>query len=288
MSSSNLTYKTFPPVLFPNLKEDKSLKTIFGNWELLARVLKASLHGVTSLHQASSGGGAHTNSMKWSIRQVTPEYDLYSQLRSPLLQAIFLLSPDTEFSSTGIGKRSTISYKELFFNYKKVLVMKWHTKRIIQIVTNINHFIFKAAWPSTLDSAGHKDHTDAIDHALVALDMESSDDVSDVSKSAANAADSERILESISQPGLSMHLRTTEVAPVPVINNIDISVSPGTRDSEEAPDVVQESISSATMVGEVPQDSEPEPSSRRKQAKPRRRKAAAVSGTVNRATQSRK
>jgi hypothetical protein len=37
-SSSNLTYKTFPPVLFPNLKEDKSLKTVFGNWELLARV----------------------------------------------------------------------------------------------------------------------------------------------------------------------------------------------------------------------------------------------------------
>jgi hypothetical protein len=38
MSSSNLTYKTFPLVLFPNMKEDKSLKTVFGNWELLAQV----------------------------------------------------------------------------------------------------------------------------------------------------------------------------------------------------------------------------------------------------------
>ncbi|KAG0699083.1 hypothetical protein DFH29DRAFT_877566 [Suillus ampliporus] len=282
-SLSNLTYKTFPPVLFPNLKEDKSLKTVFGNWELLARVLKASLRGVTSLHQASSSGGAHTNSMKWSVQQVMP-----GSIAWATVIAIFLLSPDTEFSSTGIGKRSTISYKELFFNYKKVLVTKWHTKRIIQIVTNINHFIFKAARPSTLDSAGHEDHTDTIDRALAALDMESSDDESDVSKSAANAADSERILESISQPGLSTHLRTTEVAPVPVVNNIDISVSPGTGDSEEAPDVVQESISSAAMVGEVPQDSEPEPSSRQKQAKPRGRKAAAVSGTVKCATRSRK
>jgi len=192
----------------------------------------------------------------------------------------------------GIGKRSTISYKELFFNYKKVLVTKWNTKRIIQIVTNINHFIFKAAQPLTLDSAGHEDHTDAIDRALAALDMESSDDESDASKSAANAADSECALESISQPGLSTHLHTTEVPPVPIVNNIDISVGPGTGDSKEAPDVVQESISSVAMAAEVPQDSEPEPSSRWKQAKPRGRKAAAniipASGTVNHATQSRK
>ncbi|KAG1723619.1 hypothetical protein EDB19DRAFT_1915985 [Suillus lakei] len=139
-SSTNLAYKTFPPVLFPELKEDRSLKTVFGNWQLLARILKASLCGITSLHQASSGGGAHTNSMKWSVRQVTP-----SSIAWAAVLAIFLLSPDTEFSSTGIGKRSTISYKDLFFTYKKVLVTKWKTKRIVQIVTNINHFIFKAA-----------------------------------------------------------------------------------------------------------------------------------------------
>jgi len=89
MSATNLTYTTFPPVLFPNLIEDKSLKTVFGNWALLAQVrqsfsscshdsqlsqiLKVALHGVTSLHQGSShGGGAHTNSQKWDIRQVTP------------------------------------------------------------------------------------------------------------------------------------------------------------------------------------------------------------------------
>jgi hypothetical protein len=37
-SLTNLAYKTFPPVLFPELKEDRSLKTVFGNWLLLARV----------------------------------------------------------------------------------------------------------------------------------------------------------------------------------------------------------------------------------------------------------
>ncbi|KAG1833307.1 hypothetical protein DFJ58DRAFT_619379, partial [Suillus subalutaceus] len=173
-SSINLMYKTFPPVLFPELKEDRSLKTVFGNWQLLARILKASLRGVTSLHQASSGGGAHTNLMKWSVRQVTP-----GSITWAAVLAIFLLSPDTEFSSTGIGKRSTICYKDLFFNYKKVLVAKWKTKCIVQIVTNINHYIFKAARPSALDSAGHEDLTDAIDRALAALDMESLNDESD-------------------------------------------------------------------------------------------------------------
>ncbi|KAG1842599.1 hypothetical protein F4604DRAFT_1542662, partial [Suillus subluteus] len=170
-SSTNLAYKTFPPVLFPELKEDQSLKTVFGNWLLLARILKASLCGITSLHYASSGGGAHTNSMKWSVRQVTPGCIAWAAVL-----AIFLLSPDTEFSSTGIGKRSMISYKDLFFTYKKVLVTKWKTKRIVQIVTNINHYIFKAARPSALDSAVPEDFMNTIDHALMALDMESSDD----------------------------------------------------------------------------------------------------------------
>ncbi|KAG1888881.1 uncharacterized protein F5891DRAFT_921186, partial [Suillus fuscotomentosus] len=138
------------------------------------QILKASLHGITSLHHASSGGGAHTNSMKWSVRQVTP-----GSIAWAAVLAIFLLSPDTEFSSAGIGKRSTISYKDLFFTYKKVLVTKWKTKRIVHIVSNINNYIFKAARPSALDSAVHEDFTDAIDRALAALDMESSDDGSE-------------------------------------------------------------------------------------------------------------
>ncbi|KAG1804748.1 uncharacterized protein HD556DRAFT_1436926 [Suillus plorans] len=158
-SATNQIYKTFPPVLFPGLKEDGSLKTVFGNWELLARILKASLRGVTSLHDRSSGGGgAHTNSLKWSVHQITPGAIAWAA-------AIFLLSPDTEFSSSGLGKKSSINYKSLFYNYKKVLVSKWTTKRIVSIVANINRYVFKVAKGPAIDSAKQEDHTNAITHS---------------------------------------------------------------------------------------------------------------------------
>jgi len=37
-STSQRMPKPFPPVLFPNLVEDPSLKTVFGNWELFGKV----------------------------------------------------------------------------------------------------------------------------------------------------------------------------------------------------------------------------------------------------------
>ncbi|KAG1775261.1 hypothetical protein EV702DRAFT_928743, partial [Suillus placidus] len=166
-SATDLAYKIFPPVLFPGLKDDKSLKTVFGNWELLARILKASLHGITSL-QGSSGSGTHTNSLKWSVQQVTP-----GSIAWVAVIAIFLMSPDTEFLSTGIGKKSNINYKNLFFHYKKILVIKWTMKCIVAIVANINQYIFKAAKVLALKGAEQEDFTDAIDRALAALDMDS-------------------------------------------------------------------------------------------------------------------
>ncbi|KAG1741775.1 uncharacterized protein EDB91DRAFT_1247830 [Suillus paluster] len=169
-STTNLTYKTFPPVLFPGLIEDKSMKTI----------LKASLCGISSLHQESSGSGAHTNSLKWSVCQITP-----GSLAWASVIGIFLLSPDTEFLSTGTGKKSNISYRTLFYLYKKVLVAKWTTKRIITIVTNINCYIFRATKISA-GSGEQEDYTDAIDCALAALDMDSDLDV-ELNTSAQNA-----------------------------------------------------------------------------------------------------
>ncbi|KAG2124584.1 uncharacterized protein EDB93DRAFT_1258733 [Suillus bovinus] len=162
-SATNQTYKPFLPVLFPGLKEDKSLKMVFRNWELLARILKASLCGVSSLHQGSSGGGAHTNSLKWSVCQITP---------GSIALAVVI---DTEFSSSGLGKKSNINYKNLFYNYKKILIVKWSTRRILSIVANINCYVFKAAKGPTINSAEQEDHTDAIDRALAALDMSDSD-----------------------------------------------------------------------------------------------------------------
>lgn len=92
-----------------------------------------------------------------------------------LRQAIFLLSPDTEFSSSGLGKKSNINYKTLFYNYKKVLVSKWSTKRVTSIVANINSYVFEAAKGPSVDPSAEQDHASAINRALAALDMDSSE-----------------------------------------------------------------------------------------------------------------
>ncbi|KAG2746425.1 hypothetical protein P692DRAFT_20739902 [Suillus brevipes Sb2] len=291
-SSTNLAYKTFPPVLFPELKEDRSLKTVFGNWLLLARILKASLRGITSLHHASSGGGAHTNCMKWSVRQVTPGCIAWAAVL-----AIFLLSPDTEFSSTGIGKRSTISYKDLFFTYKKVLVTKWKTKRIVQIVTNINHYIFKATRPSALDSAVHEDFTNAIDRALAALDMESSDDGTETAADVTGpgtptAAALERQVnalpsESISQPILSTQRRHTTEAPI--VDNVATNNSTAADLEDAAAATPQADEVGAAVIsssGEVLQEAADDLSSTRGRSKKskRGRKATTPAMATNRTT----
>ncbi|KAG1763199.1 hypothetical protein EV702DRAFT_1051922, partial [Suillus placidus] len=93
---------------------------------------------------------------------------------------------------------------------------KWKTKHVVQIVTNIDHYIFKAAQLSALDSAVHEDFTNTIDHALVALDMESSDDGSET------AADV--------QPILSTQQRHTTEAPI--VDNV--ATNNGTADLEDA------------------------------------------------------
>ncbi|KAG1851628.1 hypothetical protein DFJ58DRAFT_728848 [Suillus subalutaceus] len=99
VSATNPKYKTFPLVLFLGMQEDPTLKTVFGNWKLLAKILKAALRGVTLLHQKTTG------SIVWAA-----------------IIAIFLLSLDTEFQKSGTGKSSSINYKDLFFHYKKLLL----------------------------------------------------------------------------------------------------------------------------------------------------------------------
>ncbi|KAG2349790.1 hypothetical protein BDR05DRAFT_994781 [Suillus weaverae] len=110
------------------MQEDPTLKTVFGNWELLAKILKAALHGVTSLHQETTGG-PKTNAQKWNLEHVMP-----GSIAWAAIIAIFLLSPDTEFQKLGTGKSSGINYKDLFFHYKKLLLTKWDSHRIQTIV----------------------------------------------------------------------------------------------------------------------------------------------------------
>ncbi|KAG1879196.1 hypothetical protein F4604DRAFT_1923350 [Suillus subluteus] len=203
VTSTNQMYKPFPPVLFPGLKEDKLLKMVFGNWELLVRILKASLRGVSSLHQGSNGGGAHTNSLKWSVCQMTPGLIPWA-----VVIAIFLLSLDTEFSSSGLGKKSNINYKNLFYNYKKVLIA---TKGPI------------------IDSAEQEDHTDAIDRALAALDMSNSDSDNQSNLSALTSA---TLPVTDQEPDIAAATLSTAVQPeapgpdvIPEVADVDTQVA---------------------------------------------------------------
>ncbi|KAG1771614.1 hypothetical protein EV702DRAFT_1201936 [Suillus placidus] len=167
VSGKTQAYKIFPPLLFPGLQEDPTLKSVFSNWILFAKILRASLHGITLLHQEPCGG-SKTNARKWSFQQVTP-----GSIAWAAVIAIFLLSPDTEFPGSGAGKSSTINYKDLFYQYKKMLVMKWDTRRIKNIVDSTNNHVFGAAKLSTLNPAGGEDFSEEINRAMLALDMSS-------------------------------------------------------------------------------------------------------------------
>ncbi|KAG1745378.1 uncharacterized protein EDB91DRAFT_1049942 [Suillus paluster] len=258
-------YTTFPPVLFPDLIEDKSLKTVFGSWKLLAQILKAALCGVTSLHQGSSHSiGAHTNLQKWDICQVMP-----GSIAWAAVITIFFLSPDTEFSGSGVGKKSNISYKELFYNYKRVLVTKWKSKCIEEIVTKINNYVFSAAARTSTIDADHEDHTNAINRAMVALDVNSDDRSVDApthgtpnTVAAAEPASILQLIESIS--GMS------------ALSNIDESGPDIGPDTETDP-VIQELQAAGGGEG-------------RGRGRGRKKKAAAASSgiTVTRATHSHK
>ncbi|OAX43058.1 hypothetical protein K503DRAFT_796600 [Rhizopogon vinicolor AM-OR11-026] len=175
VSATNPRYKIFPPVLFTGMCEDPSLKTVFGNCELLGKILKAALHGVTSLHQAACAGGSKTNARKWNLDKVTPGSIAWASVI-----AIFLLSPDSEFQKSGVGKTSGINYKVLFFQYKKLLIIKWDNPRIQTIVQSINCQVFGAAKASISDSTGQEDFSNEINRAMLALDMDS-DSQSDTS-----------------------------------------------------------------------------------------------------------
>ncbi|KAG1908935.1 uncharacterized protein F5891DRAFT_974216 [Suillus fuscotomentosus] len=141
--------------------EDLSLKTVFRNWELLAKVLKAALRGITSLHQEISGR-PKTNRHKWNFKQVTPGSIAWAAV-----------------IKSGLGKSSGINYKDLFYHYKKLLLTKWDSRRIQTIVQNINREVFGSAKSSASGPAGQENHSSEIIRTMNALDMDS-DSESDV------------------------------------------------------------------------------------------------------------
>ncbi|KAG2090023.1 uncharacterized protein F5147DRAFT_658284 [Suillus discolor] len=66
-------YPLLPPMLFPGNIIDCSRKTLFGNWQPIAKTLSCCLKGRTSLsNQGRRQGGAPPNAVKWGVTAVMP------------------------------------------------------------------------------------------------------------------------------------------------------------------------------------------------------------------------
>ncbi|KAG2108864.1 hypothetical protein DEU56DRAFT_711579, partial [Suillus clintonianus] len=132
-------YPTLPPMLFPGNTVDPSRKTLFGNWQLIAKTLSCCLKGRTSLsNEGRRQGGAPPNAVKWGVTAVTPGAVAWA-----IVANIFLLSPDQEFPQEGKGKTSRINYGALFAFFKELLICGWEKPRIKTITKHINTFVFE-------------------------------------------------------------------------------------------------------------------------------------------------
>ncbi|KAG2103088.1 uncharacterized protein F5147DRAFT_809483, partial [Suillus discolor] len=133
------SYPTLPPMLFPGNIVNCSCKTLFGNWQLIAKTLSCCLKGRTSLsNESRRQGGAPPNAVKWGVMAVTPGAVAWA-----IVANIFLLSPDQEFSQEGKGKTSRINYGMIFMFFKELLICDWEKPCLKTIIKHINTFIFE-------------------------------------------------------------------------------------------------------------------------------------------------
>ncbi|KAG0705637.1 hypothetical protein DFH29DRAFT_780556, partial [Suillus ampliporus] len=134
------SYPLLPPLLFPGNIVDRTCKTLFSNWQPIAKILSCCLKGRTSLsHQSRQQGGAPPNAVKWGVMVVTPGAVAWAIVA---FQNIFLLSPDQEFPQEGKGKTSRINYGTLYAFCKELLVCDWEKPHLKEIIKHINTFIF--------------------------------------------------------------------------------------------------------------------------------------------------
>ncbi|KAH7904685.1 hypothetical protein BJ138DRAFT_1236247, partial [Hygrophoropsis aurantiaca] len=163
-------YVLFPPILFPNLRWNASLKNIFGNWEVFAKIAKAVLFGKTSLAHGNtrSSGGPKPNGKIWGVVSCTPGLFAWC-----CIIAIFLVSPDKGLTrDLKLGMQSKMNYPSMFYNYKKLLIRSWDTPRLRNIISKFNTFVFGASGPLFRDDGATEDFSMAMETAMAALDMD--------------------------------------------------------------------------------------------------------------------
>ncbi|KAH7907463.1 hypothetical protein BJ138DRAFT_974510, partial [Hygrophoropsis aurantiaca] len=163
-------YVLFPPILFPNLRWNASLKNIFGNWEVFAKIAKAVLFGKTSLTRGNTGssGGPKPNGKIWGVVSCTPGLFAWC-----CIMAIFLVSPDKGFTrDLRVGTQSKMNYPSMFYNYKKLLIRSWDTPRLRDIISKFNAFVFGVSGSVFRDDGATEDFSMAMETAMAALDMD--------------------------------------------------------------------------------------------------------------------
>ncbi|KAG1735739.1 uncharacterized protein EDB91DRAFT_1250365 [Suillus paluster] len=129
-------YPLLPPLLFPGNIADRTRKTLFGNWQPIAKTLSCCLKGRTSLsNESRRQGGAPPNAVKWGVTAVTPGAVAWA-----IVANIFLLSPDQDFPQEGKGKTSRINYSTLYTFLKELLLCDWEKPCLKGIIKHINTF----------------------------------------------------------------------------------------------------------------------------------------------------
>ncbi|KAG2158729.1 uncharacterized protein EDB93DRAFT_1100361 [Suillus bovinus] len=156
-STSQRMPKPFPPILFPNLIEDPSLKMVFGNWEPFGKAIRILLWGENGL-TALRAGGPPRNGNRWEVTSLTP-----GLLAWVGVVVVFLLSADKEFRYSSKGEMTKIQYSYMFTSYKKILVKNWNTEYTRDIVKKLNNYVF---------SRDEEDFTAAMDRALAGVTEE--------------------------------------------------------------------------------------------------------------------
>ncbi|KAG2160201.1 uncharacterized protein EDB93DRAFT_1059645, partial [Suillus bovinus] len=178
-STSQRMPKPFPPILFPNLIEDPSLKTVFGNWEPFSKAIRILLWGENGL-TALRAGGPLRNGNRWEVTSLTPGLLVWVGVvvsfcvseESHLMcfcQVVFLLSANKEFRYSGKGEMMKIQYSYMFTSYKKILVKNWNTEYTRDIVKKLNNYVFSRGSRTTNSMSDEEDFTAAMDRALAGV-----------------------------------------------------------------------------------------------------------------------
>ncbi|KIK76247.1 hypothetical protein PAXRUDRAFT_118015, partial [Paxillus rubicundulus Ve08.2h10] len=152
-------------------------KKLFGNWQVLAKILKAALFSPKSIQVTCKSGHILTQQKTyaqiWGVTPITPGAVTWAiTVVMHLTQLLFFLSPNISFLRDGVGVTSKISYKECFGQYKRLLIQQWNTPWVQAIATSMNQYLFGTQFGLGEPSPSSASILPELDVALAQLNLE--------------------------------------------------------------------------------------------------------------------